>query len=48
MIADRSGPQPLVVDATPQASGVVAGMTLKEALSRSADATVLDMPVIME
>ena len=42
VVVDRSGRAPLVVDATPEASGVVAGMTLGQALSRSADATVLD------
>ena len=42
VIVERSGRAPLVVDATPEASGVVAGMTLGEALSRSAGAAVLD------
>ncbi len=42
MIVDRSGTKPLVVDATPEASGVVAGMTLEEALSRCPDTTVLE------
>ena len=42
MIVDRSGTKPLVVDITPEVSGVVAGMTLEEALSRHPDMTVLE------
>ena len=42
VIVDRSEGKPLVVDALPAASGVVAGMTLEEALSRRPDTTVLE------
>ena len=42
VIADRSTGKPRVVDAFPAAAGVVAGMTLDEALSRHPDATVLE------
>ena len=42
VIVDRSGRVPLVVDATPEASGVVAGMTLEEAVSRCPDSAVLE------
>ena len=42
MIVDRSAGKPLVLDAFPAASGVVAGMTLEEALSRRPETTVLE------
>jgi nucleotidyltransferase/DNA polymerase involved in DNA repair len=42
VIADRSAGKPRVADAFPAAAGVVAGMTLDEALSRHPDATVLE------
>ena len=42
LIVDRSVARPLVVDRFPAASGVVAGMTLEEAVSRHANAVVLD------
>ena len=42
VIVDRSTGKPLVVDAFPAASAVVAGMTLEEALSRRPDTTVLE------
>ena len=42
VIADRSGPRPVVVDHLPACRGVAAGMTLEQALSRQADAVVLE------
>jgi len=42
VIADRATGKPVVVDALPAASGVAAGMTLEEALSRRPDTTVLE------
>ena len=44
VIVDRgtSGTRPLVVDRFPRASGVRADMTLEEALSRHANAVVMD------
>ncbi len=42
VIIDRSSGKPLVVDALPAASGVIAGMTMEEALSRRPDTTVLE------
>ena len=42
VIADHAQGTPLVVDATPAAAGVVAGMPLAAALSRCPDATVLE------
>ena len=42
VIVDRSAGKPLVADAFPEASGVVAGMTLEEALSRHPEARVLE------
>ena len=42
IIVDRSGPRPVVVDHLPACSGVAAGMTLEQALSRQADAVVLE------
>ena len=41
LVIDRSGGRPLVIDHFPAAAGVVAGMTLEQALSRQADGTVL-------
>ena len=42
VIVDRSGPRPVVVDHLPACRGVAAGMTLEQALSRQADAVVLE------
>ena len=42
VIVDRSGPRPVVVDHLPACRGVAAGMTLEQALSRQADAEVLE------
>ena len=42
VIVDRSAGKPLVADRFPEASGVAAGMTLEEALSRHPEATVLE------
>ena len=42
VIVDRSGPRPVVVDHLPPCRGVAAGMTLEQALSRQADAVVLE------
>ena len=42
VIADRSAGRPRVVDAFPAATGMLAGMTLDEALSRYPDAIVLE------
>ena len=42
VIVDRSGRRPLVVDHFPAASGVTAGMTLEQALSRHAGTIVLE------
>ena len=42
IIVDRSGPRPVVVDHFPACRGVAAGMTLEQALSRQADAVVLE------
>ena len=42
VIVDRSGPKPVVVDHLPACRGVAAGMTLEQALSRQADAVVLE------
>ena len=42
VIADRTKRRPLIVDAMPGASGVVADMTLEEAVSRHAGLIVLD------
>ena len=42
LIVDRSQGRPLVIDHFPAASGLAAGMTLEQALSRQADGTVLE------
>jgi DNA polymerase-4 len=42
VIVDRSRARPLVVDSSPGASGVQAGMALQEAISHTADTIVLD------
>ena len=42
LIIDRSRSRPLVIDHFPAASGVVAGMTLEQALSRQAEGIVLE------
>ena len=42
LIVDRSGSRPLVVDHFPAASGVTAGMTLEQALSRQTGGVVLE------
>ena len=42
VIVDRSGPRPVVVDHLPACRGVAAGMTLEQALSRQADAEILE------
>ena len=42
VIADQAPGPPRIVDATPAAAGVVAGMTLTEALSRCPEAIVLE------
>ena len=42
VIVDRSGGRPLVVDRFPSATGVAAGMTLEQAMSRHVSAIVLD------
>ena len=42
VIVDRSGPRPVVVDHLPACRGVAAGMTLEQAMSRQADAVVLE------
>ena len=42
LIVDRSRGRPLVIDHFPAASGVVAGMTLEQALSRQAEGIVLE------
>ena len=42
VIVDRSGPRPVVVDHLPACRGVSAGMTLEQAMSRQADAVVLE------
>ncbi len=42
VIVDRRGGRPLVVDSSAKASGVAAGMTLEDALSRHTNTTILD------
>ena len=42
VIVDRSGSRTLVVDSLPAARGVLAGMTLGQALSRQAETAVID------
>ena len=42
LIVDRSRGKPLVIDHFPAASGVAAGMTLEQALSRQTDGAVLE------
>ena len=42
LIVDRSRGRPLVADHFPAASGIVAGMTLEQALSRQGDGAVLE------
>ena len=42
LIVDRSRSRPLVIDHFPAASGVAAGMTLEQALSRQTDGAVLE------
>ena len=42
LIVDRSGSRPLVIDHFPAASGVAAGMTLEQALSRQTEGVVLE------
>ena len=42
LIVDRSQGRPRVVDHFPTASGIVAGMTLGQALSRQTDGAVLE------
>ena len=42
VIVDRSGSRTLVVDSLPAARGVLAGMTLEQALSRHAETVVID------
>ena len=42
VIVDRSGGRPLVVDRFPSATGVAAGMTLEQTMSRHVSAIVLD------
>ena len=42
VVVDRSGPKPVVVDHLPACRGIAVGMTLEQALSRQADAVVLE------
>ena len=42
VIVDRSGPKPVVVDHLPACKGVSAGMTIEQAMSRQANAVVLE------
>ena len=42
LIVDRSQGRPLVIDHFPAASGIVAGMTLEQALSHQSDGIVLE------
>ncbi len=42
VIVDRAGGRPVVVDFSPAAAGVTAGMTLEQALSHNADTVVIE------
>ena len=42
LVVDRSRGRPLVIDHSPAATGVTAGMTLEQALSRCADGVILE------